>query len=74
MRVTFPVTLNLLRFMTLLVQLENYVQKEHENRDKYISLSVCINVINHVHVTTFHVDSGQVFRQLIGQRHGTCCL
>jgi len=33
MRVTFPVTLNLLSFMTLLVQLENYV----ENRKKILT-------------------------------------
>jgi hypothetical protein len=70
MHVTFPVTLNLLSFMTLLVQLENYVEKQNENRDKFISLSVYNDVINHAHIT-FHVHTGQVFRQLNGQPHAT---
>jgi len=74
MRVTFPVTLNLLSFMTPSVQLENYVEKQNENRDKFISLLVYINVINHVHITTFYVHIGQAFRKLNGQRHATCHL
>jgi hypothetical protein len=60
--------------MTLLVQLENYVQKQKEIRDKFISLSIYIKVINHGQITTLHVYIGQVFRQLIAQRHATCYL